>query len=107
MLYNKQNAQTFPGRLQGPGEQQRKIMKALVLTAFLASVSLSGAAAQTSQQQDQEQKKSQQAQPAQAPPAQAHPAAVAISPLISVANPADGSVPPKDVAPGSPGAAVM
>ncbi len=91
-------------------------MRALVFTTFLASLPFicpAGAApfapqggGETSQQQeqkatpvsDQEQKKPQTA------PA----APVSISPLIPVAAAADGTTSPKvDIAPGSPGAAVM
>jgi polysaccharide export outer membrane protein len=92
MLYNKRDAQSFPDPQEGPAKHQRKIMRALLFTAFFVSVPLICPAGPTSQQQeqkpsqsDQEQKKAAQQQPA---------TPVSISPVIPVG-------------PGSPGAAAM
>ncbi len=73
-------------------------MRALTLTAILASVSLV-AAGQTAQQQDKpEQEKQEQKKAGQQTP----PAPVSLSPMIPVGTPADGTVPPKDAV-GTPG----
>src|SRR5579862_9250583 len=72
-------------------------MRALTLTAILASVSLV-AVGQPPQQQDKpEQDKQEQKKAGQQTP----PAPVSLSPMIPVGTP-DGTVPPKDAA-GTPG----
>ncbi len=110
MLYNKRDAHDSRYPLGGLVEHPRKIMRALALTAFLVSIPLFCFASQSSQQ-EQKPKPAQSADQGQkqAPQPPASGAPVSISPMIPVvaAPPAGGLPASPELAPASPGAAVM
>jgi polysaccharide export outer membrane protein len=107
MLYNKRDAHGSATARGGFVEHPRKIMKALVLTAFLVSIPLFCLAGQSSQQEQKPAQSAEGQKKAPQPPASGAP--VSISPMIPVVGaPPAGDLPANtDLAPGTPGAAVV